>query len=89
MSAAALAPVLIEAIKVIAEVIADVKEKRNAGLIEAASDALTVIGAIVETVNKDDIDVEMAKEEIKHLRASLTVNDAAADWALRDKFKEK
>ena len=85
-----IASVLGEAIKAIGEVIADVKEKRQAGLIEAASDALTVIGAIVESVERGDvqkIDPAKAQEEVDRLREALAKNDAEADQLLREKFR--
>ena len=88
---AELALVLAQAIKAIATVIEDVKEKRQAGLIEAASDALTVIGAIVESVQKGDvdkIDPTKARDELARLDEALAKNDAEADRLLREKFRK-
>ena len=57
--------------------------------VTAAADALTDIGAIVETVKNGDIenlDVTVAQEELDRLLAAISSNDAAADAAVAEKF---
>lgn len=81
--------VLAEAIALIGEVVARVKEKRQTSGIGAAADALTIIGAIVESVDDGRVDrvtPEIAMEELGRLRQALSDNDTAAMKALEDKF---
>jgi hypothetical protein len=88
---AEIALILAEALKTIGVVIADVKDKRQTGLIESAGDALTVIGAIVESVGGGDlkkIDPVNARTELDRLRDALSKNDAEADRLLKKKFME-
>lgn len=92
MSAEAIARILGEALRLIGEVVSSVKEKRQIGGIGAAADALTVIGAIVESVKHGDltkIDPIEVSEEMARLRRALEHNDAAADAALAEKFDKE
>lgn len=81
--------VLAEAIRLIGDVIANVRGKRQTAGIGAAADALVVIGAIVESVQEGRLDKmtpDQARDELDHLRRTLEQSDAAADRALEDKF---
>lgn len=59
------------------------------GRVTAAADALTAIGAIVETVKNGDIenlDPTVAEEELTRLLAAIQSNDDEADAAVAEKF---
>lgn len=83
------AEVLAEAIKLIGDVVSRVKDQRQKAGIGAAADALTVIGAIVESVQGGDLDKvspDEARDELFRLRRALEESDVAADRALAEKF---
>jgi hypothetical protein len=85
----ALARAAFEALSTIDEVVASVKERRAAEGVESAADALTVIGAIVESIRGADvekIDPKDLAEELGRLKRALKSNDTAADAALAKKF---
>lgn len=83
------AEVLAEAIKLIGDVVSRVKSRRQKAGMGAAADALTVIGAIVESVQGGQLDkvtADEARDELSRLRRALDEGDAAADRALEKKF---
>jgi hypothetical protein len=84
----ALARVLAEALSTVGEVVSSVKERRQADGIQSAADALTVIGAIVESVkgDVDKLDPAAVVAELSRLKRALGANDTAADAALTKKF---
>lgn len=82
------AEILAMALGAIDTIVSRVRNK-GGGRIEAAADALTVIGTIVDTVKAgdlDDLDLDGVKRELQSLLDSLELNDAAADAAVADKF---
>jgi hypothetical protein len=85
----ALARAAFAALSTIDEVVASVKERRAAEGVQSAADALTVIGAIVESIRGVDIekvDPAVITEELGRLKRALQANDTAADAALAKKF---
>jgi hypothetical protein len=85
----ALARTLFGALSTIDDVVASVKERRASEGIQSAADALTVIGAIVESIrgaSVETVDPETLAEELSRLKRALGANDSAADQALKDKF---
>lgn len=59
--------------------------------LDKAGDLLTILGALVESVNRGDLeklDSALAEEELQRLIDALDENDAAADQALKDKFDD-
>ncbi len=83
-------PILATAVDAIGGVIRDL---HHSGSDEArrqrAADAVTAIGAIVETVNSGDVeqlDPIEAQADLQRLTAALGGNDEAADAALEEQF---
>jgi hypothetical protein len=88
----ALARVALEVISTIGDVVSEVKDRRQTDGLRAAADALTVIGAIVESVRSKDvesIDPDVIAGELARLKEALRSNDAVADRALADKFDKE
>jgi uncharacterized protein YicC (UPF0701 family) len=85
----ALARAAFTALSTIDDVVASVKERRAAEGVQSAADALTVIGAIVESIRGVDIekvDPAVITEELSRLKKALDTNDNEADRALKEKF---
>ena len=83
------ARLLATALGAIDQILETARASKVSPQVTAAADALTAIGAIVETVKRGDIehlDPTVAQEELDRLIAALSSNDAVADTAVADKF---
>lgn len=81
---------LIAALEAIGEIIEYAKRRRGESPgIDAAADALTAIGAVVDAVRTGKLapgDIDKAQADLAALRRSILASDAAADAAVKAKF---
>lgn len=81
--------ILAAALEAIAEILEYARKRRQTAGLDVAADALTAIGAIVQTVRGgkiEDGDLDRVRQDLATLRHAIASNDAAADAALAGKF---
>ena len=83
------AEVLSLALSTIDKIIAATRNQQQSARLDGAADALTVIGAIVDTVKSgklDEINLAKAQSDLERLRSAIDKTDARIDDLVKKRF---